>query len=183
MHLLKNNAFNLSDIVDLNTLQLDQLNIISASNTFEEKCKLSDSFFKGLDEKYTLVDQCLRERLNYILDRKGDIKVMDMHVRFNTSKYSLQRQFIKKIGMSPKSISKIWRFNYFLQLMSEFPGENMTSLGIEAGYFDQAHLIRDFKSFFAKNPRKIFESKEHCILYSQQIIQKRFNNLYDPTPH
>jgi AraC-like DNA-binding protein len=180
MQKLNDAVFKLNDIVDLNRSQKLQLELMVTYSSVQDKCSVSNSLFKSLDSNFTHVDQCLRERVNYILDRKGSLKIGEMYAQFNISKYSLQRQFIKKIGISPKLISKIWRFNYFLNLRERFPNEKMTILGIEAGYYDQAHLIRDFKSFLFDNPKSVFANNRTSLAYSQKVIHKRFNNLYDP---
>jgi AraC-like DNA-binding protein len=36
---------------------------------------------------------------------------------------------------------------------------NMTRLGLEAGYFDQSHFIKDFKSFTGVTPEQYFRRK------------------------
>jgi len=67
-----------------------------------------------------------------------------------TTRY-LHKLVYQHTGLSPKSFDKIHRFKTSLQLI----GENklpLTSIAYDAGYFDQSHFIRDFKSFTGLTP-------------------------------
>lgn len=67
-----------------------------------------------------------------------------------TSRY-LHKLVYQHTGLSPKSFDKIHRFKTSLKLI----GENkmpLTSIAYDAGYFDQSHFIRDFKSFTGLTP-------------------------------
>ncbi|MDR6803555.1 AraC-like DNA-binding protein [Dyadobacter sp. BE34] len=67
-----------------------------------------------------------------------------------TTRY-LHKLVYQHTGLSPKSFDKIQRFKTSLKLI----GENklpLTSIAYDAGYFDQSHFIRDFKSFTGLTP-------------------------------
>lgn len=67
-----------------------------------------------------------------------------------TSRY-LHKLVYQHTGLSPKSFDKIHRFKTSLKLI----GDNklpLTSIAYDAGYFDQSHFIRDFKSFTGLTP-------------------------------
>ena len=67
-----------------------------------------------------------------------------------TTRY-LHKLVYQHTGLSPKSFDKIHRFKTSLKLI----GENklpLTSIAYDAGYFDQSHFIRDFKSYTGLTP-------------------------------
>jgi AraC-like DNA-binding protein len=67
-----------------------------------------------------------------------------------TTRY-LHKLVYQHTGLSPKSFDKIHRFKTSLKLI----GENklpLTTIAYDAGYFDQSHFIRDFKSFTGLTP-------------------------------
>ncbi|MCB0520724.1 MAG: AraC family transcriptional regulator [Lewinellaceae bacterium] len=145
-----------------------------------EKVEAAEPLVSDLLEKSFPVDQDLRAQLNYILDRKGLVRIQDMFSEFGVSKVTLHNRFIQKIGLSPKKISRIWRMNYFLQLAKNAPEKNLTELGLEAGFYDQAHFIKECRSFFGDCPRRILQQQSRMVGISQQIIERRFSNQYDP---
>jgi AraC-like DNA-binding protein len=67
-----------------------------------------------------------------------------------TSRY-LQKLFLQCTGLTPKLYRKISRFQNSLQLVSR-KSTSLTSIAYDCGYFDQAHFIRDFKSFTGLTP-------------------------------
>ena len=68
----------------------------------------------------------------------------------------------------------------FLQLQQQASHQNFTHLALEAGYYDQAHSIREFKAFFNHCPSHLFQQNSQLLKISQDIITRRFSNAYDP---
>jgi AraC-like DNA-binding protein len=61
-------------------------------------------------------------------------------------------QFQEYLGASPTEIIKIVRLNRFLNVLHKHKEQKLTRLALEAGYYDQSHLIRDFKNFSNMSP-------------------------------
>jgi AraC-like DNA-binding protein len=59
---------------------------------------------------------------------------------------TLERAFQSTIGISPKQYAGILRTQHFLKALSCVHAESITGLAYEFGYYDQSHLIRDFKT-------------------------------------
>ncbi len=60
-----------------------------------------------------------------------------------------------RIGMSAKLFARLIRFSKAYRLHESCPQMSWTSIAYECGYFDQMHLIRDFKEFAAVSPTTI----------------------------
>ena len=126
------------------------------------------------------IDQTFRAQLNYLLERRGDARIGEMFVEFGVSKVTLHKHFLQKMGLSPKKVSRIWRLNNFLERKKRSPDHSMTQLALASGYYDQAHFIREFKSFFGHSPRWFFQHESQLLSISQEIISRRFSHQYDP---
>jgi AraC-like DNA-binding protein len=63
----------------------------------------------------------------------------------------LERIFSKYTGYNPKNFSRVIRFYKALQQMKK-SSHSLTGIGLEGGYYDQPHFIRDFKAFTGKSP-------------------------------
>jgi len=63
-----------------------------------------------------------------------------------------ERQFLERIGTSPTTFIRQTRFAKALRLKRVRPDLNWTTVAYECGYFDQMHLIRDFKQFTYSTP-------------------------------
>ena len=68
-----------------------------------------------------------------------------------------EKRFRKIVGASPKTFSSIVRLR---KLINAAPNDyNMTRLGLEAGFSDQAHFIRAFKLHTGITPKQYFKEK------------------------
>ncbi|MEM6802006.1 MAG: helix-turn-helix domain-containing protein [Bacteroidota bacterium] len=180
IHQFTDQVFSLRRLFDFSPFQERWLKDILSKIDVEERIEAANALMLSLFEDSLEVDQTLRAQLNYIMDRKGLIKVQDLLSEFGVSKVTLHKHFVNKIGLSPKKISRIWRMNYFLQLKDYIQEENLTSLCLRCGFYDQAHFIKEFKSMLGTPPRQFFEQKSDLIEFSRYGIGRRFSNQYDP---
>src|SRR5678815_1036701 len=58
----------------------------------------------------------------------------------------------ERVGFSPKLFSRLVRFSSAYRMRENFPLLSWTSIAYDCGYFDQMHLIRDFKEFAGVAP-------------------------------
>lgn len=64
----------------------------------------------------------------------------------------LERSFIRYIGICPKTYFRIHRFLQLLQAKNKAPDKKWGSLAHEFGYYDQMHLVKEFKYFLSTTP-------------------------------
>jgi AraC-like DNA-binding protein len=64
----------------------------------------------------------------------------------------LERNFIKEIGVTPKTYSNLLRFEKVMQAKKDRPSETWSSIAYEFNYFDQMHLVKDFKKYLNISP-------------------------------
>jgi len=83
---------------------------------------------------------------------KGQFRVAQLADYCNLSVRQLQRQFDKTTGVSPKTLGRIIRFEAIRYRLMADANANLTDLAYEFGYTDQAHFIRDFKTFTGRTP-------------------------------
>ena len=66
-----------------------------------------------------------------------------------------ERKCKERLGMNPKLYARILKFSNAYRLHEAFPHLTWTEIAYEAGYYDQMHMIRDFKNFAGTNPTNI----------------------------
>lgn len=116
-----------------------------------------DAYLGACLEQRTLeVDPRFYEALICILNKKGVIKT-EKELKTGLSSRQLRRVFDTYIGTTPKTFSKVVQFQSILnaQSLGELPHTN--KLYYDAGFFDQAHFIRDFKKFYGQTPAKVLK--------------------------
>ena len=72
------------------------------------------------------------------------------------SRQHLARAFAYHVGVSPKIFARVVRFRRALALAG---GRDWAGLAAELGYFDQSHLIADFREFAGVTPVPFFLSR------------------------
>jgi len=85
---------------------------------------------------------------------QGSIGFSNMSQVFGYSERYCREKFKDCYGMSPKQYSDIIRFQNTLKTLFSGSGKDLCSLAFEGGYFDQSHLIHDFKRYTNMSPEK-----------------------------
>lgn len=67
----------------------------------------------------------------------------------------LERKCKERLGMPPKLFLKLIRFSKAYRMHESQPALRWTDIALMNGYFDQAHLVRDFRQFTGVAPRAI----------------------------
>jgi len=101
-------------------------------------------------------DKLVQSAIQHIQLAKGNIRISELAKQLYTSKSPLEKRFRKIVGASPKKFASLVRFNALLKDYTL--DKTLTELGYEAGYFDQAHFIHDFKVFTGETPEAYFNN-------------------------
>ena len=89
---------------------------------------------------------------NLIIKNPGQLNVAQLAYKANMGVRNFERHFLEQVGTSPKMFCSVVRFNHGLDLKLRSPTRDWTSIALECGYFDQMHLIKDFKRFSGSTP-------------------------------
>lgn len=117
---------------------------IFVSKTDAQRVELSQKYLlRLLDERY---DSDVMNCLYTIISKSGNISVNDLSDSVAVSRRTLERKFMQHIGMSPKTIAELIRYQLLWQ---DCIGNNFCiSDEIDKfGYYDQAHMYNDFKKY------------------------------------
>ena len=95
----------------------------------------------------------LADRLVAQILQQPQIKtVNDLAGQTRLGKRSLQRLFREYVGISPKWVIQRYRLHELVERIESGNPVNWPDLAAELGYFDQAHLIKDFRSITGYSP-------------------------------
>lgn len=172
----------------INQVNLDYYTLNEEFFLIEKKSNKINTEFNSLPEHFNFlitdlfkdknVDESLKNRINYILERKGVISINEMAAFFNISRQNLHKYFINNIKISPKKLASIWKMNNFINLSKQC--KKTTISAIDSGYFDQSHSIKEFKKYFKKSPNSIINGDSKTLDSTYNSIQNRFTNGYKP---
>jgi len=144
--------------VDLNELFSDEQICFLDSQLKEQKSdegivQTLESFFLSVVD-FIPIDAMIEEALLQIRKKNGVISINTLADELHVSKDVFEKKFRRLVGTTPKHYANIVRFRNLIH--KPHLDENLTDMGLDAGYYDQSHFIREFKSFTGKPPSKFF---------------------------
>ncbi|QBQ39424.1 AraC family transcriptional regulator [Pseudoduganella plicata] len=83
---------------------------------------------------------------------RGVIRVEDVAAVLDVSRQHLALQFRQQVGLTPKLFARICRFRHASATLRADADCDVAAVALDCGYFDQAHLIRDFHDFAGTTP-------------------------------
>jgi AraC-like DNA-binding protein len=130
--------------------------------------RLADRLFQAPDwaGRFDIVERAILARLarapledggiawawTRITHRGGLCSIAGLARELHCSRKHLVARFHDQIGLPPKSVAGIVRFNRALRLIGAAPHPDLASIAAQAGYFDQPHFNRDFLALSGITP-------------------------------
>lgn len=129
---------------------------LAEATTDAARITVTESFLLGR-LRHTQPDQLVQAALHLLHQHKGNIRIGILAAQLCTSQSPLEKRFRQVVGTTPKKFAAIIRMKWALQHYQ--PQQSLTSLGYEAGFYDQAHFIREFKNFTGQTPEGYFAGR------------------------
>lgn len=128
--------------------------IALSSGKENEKVHAADAFFHARMPKADPDERLAGQLVDRILQEREIRTVDDLARSTNMGKRSLQRLFSEYVGASPKWVIRRYRLHEVIEKFNSGQKLDWAQLALDLGYFDQAHLINDFKSIVGFTPRE-----------------------------
>ncbi len=83
---------------------------------------------------------------------RGGHRVREVVEQIGTRHRSFIDRFSQHVGLKPKHFARVSRFQGVIHTLARGPEKSFASLAAQHGYFDQAHLIREFRLLAGTTP-------------------------------
>lgn len=118
---------------------------------FAQRVAAAERWFGAL-----LADGGLRDGIDrasrLLVATRGRVRIDALAARAGLSARHFQRRFATQVGLSPKLYARTIRFDAALMAHRRDPARSWTDIVHEAGYFDQAHFVRDCRALVDAAP-------------------------------
>jgi AraC-like DNA-binding protein len=156
----------------------------AASELFERLAAAPDEA-----ARVTLATRALRDRLGkradetvsaavgHLVRTAGRVPVSAVTREAGVSQRHLQRRFAEQVGVGPKLLSRILRFQHTLRYRDPARGSvgtpvstplraiDWARVALQCGYSDQPHLIRDYAQFTGTTPASLVAAESELSSY------------------
>lgn len=158
---------------DLPMNKINNLRVTAGDLEDKKLAELEHSLTNTEDDQLCilLIEQFLLKRLNrlaeYNLKRiettirlinsgQTDVTLLANKACLSTKQF--QRIFSEHVGSNPKEFSRTIRFQRALHKLENCPQISLTALAYECNYFDQSHMIKDFKALSGYTPSEYLDA-------------------------
>jgi AraC-like DNA-binding protein len=117
-----------------------------------------DRYFLHRLSENSRQDDCVAAAIRAIESHKGMISVDFVARKVGVSSRHLERKFKERVGLSPKQLCRSLRFKHFVSSKIQKPEGSWLDTALDCGYYDQAHMINDFKHYTGLSPSAYFEN-------------------------
>ena len=123
------------------------------------------------DERFHLLDTVFARRLadlpppseeiswawQRLVETDGAARIGELTRELGWSRKRIVARFRDEVGLTPKRAARLLRFERARTLAEGAARPEWAGIAREAGYYDQAHLINEFRSFTGRTPETFFQ--------------------------
>lgn len=151
------------------------LQACATQTTLAGKIAAAESFLVAQLSK-SRADSYLLMLAANIVDYGGRVSVDELALAAGISNRQLERRFLRDVGIGPKLLARIVRFQQVFRALDE-ANAAWVDVALACGYYDQAHLIRDCRQFAQQTPAVLLASQSPLAeSFTRKARMSRFSN-------
>jgi AraC-like DNA-binding protein len=124
--------------------------------SLEARFKVVERWLIARLKPRTIVHPAVRWAVDRLAATGGRVAIEDLATQTGFTRKHLGTLFQQQVGLSPKSLARIHRFRGALDMLNRGRGEvPWTELAEHCGFYDQSHLISEFRRFTGFSPTEL----------------------------
>lgn len=126
---------------------------------------------RSWEERFSLLDDVFARRLatapplspeiawawTRLVESDGNVRIGELARELGWSRKRIAARFRDHIGLAPKRAARLLRFERARELTETAAPADWAWIAREAGYYDQAHMINEFRSFTGRTPETFLQ--------------------------
>ena len=150
---LTNRTIELTDILGAKTGNLVER--LATASTWAQRFDLLDTIFAARIQGAREASPEVSWAWQQLSTSQGRIRVGELTRETGWSRKRLAARFREQIGVPPKAIGRVMRFQHALELFSPDNATSAVEIAYVCGYTDQAHMINEFQALAGATPREL----------------------------
>ncbi|MCC8958000.1 AraC family transcriptional regulator [Bradyrhizobium sp. Pear77] len=124
---------------------------VRSATDFASRIAAAENWF-GMMLERSAPDDRIGEASRSLLTARGNVRIDTLVKQSGLSPRQFQRRFTAQVGLSPKLYARTTRFDHALTAHRNQPAKPWTNIIHDAGYYDQAHFIRECHALVGLRP-------------------------------
>ena len=126
------------------------------STSFKQRIHLTTQYLLTFIKKEKKV-QLVNEACNLLMNHEGNLMINDLAKKLGYSVRYIRMLFLDYVGVSPKLLNEIIRFQYSFQSLIKEPTQSLSELAWNHGYYDLSHMSKSYVSFSNLTPKELIQ--------------------------
>jgi len=130
---------------------------LNAAESHSEQRRILEELIASRIDDGSRLDQLTLEAASRIASSSHSVERIAVDLGLNPRE--LRRRFVREIGLGPKTLQRIGRFDGLIGRISDLLAGKVTMvmLALELGYADQAHMCRESRALSGSSPMALVE--------------------------
>lgn len=169
MQELSNRIVNMEDLSGREVRDLAER--LGSLERWDERFQLIETFFLDRVRQHSGVTPEVLWAWKQMVAANGNVSVALITDELQWSRKRLRAAFLREVGFPPKTMGRLLRYRYVMDLATGYPHVGWSEIASRAGYSDQSHLHRDLLAFTGTTPVALrSELAEGTFVQDGQII-------------
>jgi AraC-like DNA-binding protein len=135
---------------------------VRSATDFDSRIAAAERWF-GMMLEGSAPQDGIDQTSRLMLATRGRVRIASLAEQSGLSARQFQRRFTSQVGLSPKHYARTIRFDTALTAHRNEPARPWTGIVQEAGYFDQAHFIRECHALVGAGPSQFIGDWENIL--------------------
>jgi len=155
-HLLANRTGSFEDIIGADARRLHQRLLDTPDPA--ECLALTEAFLLGRIASGFNVHPLVSWASRLIANSAGRCRTGDLVRASGYSRKHLAQLFREQVGLLPTTLARIHRFQKALNAMAMQPRRDSADVALQAGFYDQSHMVNEFRELAGLTPLQVARS-------------------------
>lgn len=149
MHELTNRTLELGELLP----HADKLNDrLRETRSWAERFDLVEAFLLRRMSDAAPSSPAIEWSWSHLRQSYGRASISGLAEELGWSHRRLISRFREQVGLTPKTLARVIRFDRAVQLLQRSTVDGLAAVAYDCGYFDQAHMNRDFRELAGTTP-------------------------------
>jgi len=139
--------------------------LLLAEKNIDRRFEITECFLTDRYHTQMEINPCVDFATKRIVEQPNHLVLGTLYEQIGYSQKHFTEMFKTHVGVTPKAYLRIMRFQKAINEIETGEDLNWVSIAHEAGFYDQAHFINDFKRFSGFTPEGYLKRKNGNLNY------------------